>query len=185
MQGWANDLGAFHAGIWAELGDFTRERAGYAGLASLATIGPRGPEVRNIVVRGADRAVARLVMHTDRDSQKVAELQRDPAASLLVWNPDHQLQIRARGRVEVLGPWAADEIWATLPFASKGNYGVAPVPGTPIAHAQDYERVPDRARLAVIALHVDEIDAVQLAEPHHIRARFRELDDWAGQWLAP
>ena len=51
MTNWADDLNRFLVGIWAELGDFTRQRDGYPGLASLATIGPNGPEQRHVVIR--------------------------------------------------------------------------------------------------------------------------------------
>ena len=185
MKCWSDDLAAFLAAVWAELGDYTRARAGYPGLVTLATRGSGGPELRQVVLRKTDRANAQLVLHTDSDSHKVAELAADPAVSLLAWNPEHQLQIRVRGRAEILGPYAAETIWSSLPFASQGNYGVTPAPGTPIAAASDYQRVPDKGRLAVVVIGVGEIDAVHLAEPHHIRARFRAEEGWAGEWLAP
>ena len=185
MNNRSHSLADFHIEIWAELGDFTRPRAGFAGLATLATQTATGPKLRQMVLRKADRAGAELVLHTDRETPKVAEIMAEPTVSLLVWNPDTALQIRVSGRAEILGSYAAEKVWSTLPFASRGNHGVNPVPGTEIASADAYERIPDVARLAVIRITVSNIDAVRLAEPHHVRARFSQADDWAGQWVAP
>ena len=185
MQDWSKSLSSFLTGIWAELGDFTHPRCGYAGLAGLATQTDNGPELRQLVIRAADRASGLLTLHTDNTTAKCEEIRSNGNVSLLVWRPENDLQIRIKARAEVLGSFAARKVWSELPFASRGNYGVNPRPGTPIGSAFDYERSADQARLAVISLHVREIDAVRLADPKHYRARFVEADNWAGTWLAP
>lgn len=185
MTDWSASLSEFLTAIWAELGDFTHPRSGYVGLASLATQSPAGPEMRQLVIRAADRASGLLTLHTDTETAKCAEISANPKVSLLVWRPEHDLQIRVKADAEMLGRFAAQKVWTELPFASRGNYGVNPTPGTPITHATDYDRSADENRLAVIALHIREIDAVRLASPLHYRAKFVEKDDWAGTWLAP
>ena len=182
---WAGDLSTFLTAIWAEMGDFTHSRGGYPGLVSLATISDSGPQQRQLVLRSVDRAADLLMLHTDSHTPKCAQLLADPRVSLLFWNPEVQLQIRVNGRAELLGAYAAQSAWAELPFASRGNYGVTPAPGSPIDAPFEYERKADETRLAVISVKVEHIDAVHLSTPKHIRAKFRADDNWAGQWLAP
>ena len=181
----APSLQSFLTSIWAEIGDFTHPRNGYPGLATLATQGTNGPEMRQLVLRSADKASARVLLHSDNETAKCREIEKNSAVSLLLWRPETRLQIRLKGRAEVLGSYAAESVWTELPFASRGNYGVTPCPGTPIEDAYDYQRIADVKRLGVIAVQIREIDAVQLTEPHHIRAKFATGDHWSGQWLAP
>lgn len=185
MAEWAEDLGAFLTAIWAEIGNFSAPRGGYPGLITLATQGDNGPEQRMLVLRSADRAAARLVLHTDKATAKVTEIEADPRVSLLIWCAKQNLQLRLKGQAELLGAYAAQQAWGDMPFASQGNYGVTPAPGTVISSSGAYERLADPARLAVIAVSLHEIDAVHLGQPHHIRARFRAKDGWSGAWLAP
>lgn len=171
--------------IWAELGDFTHPRAGYPGLVSLATIGNQCPELRQLVLRSTDKASGRVMLHSDTETAKCREILANPNVSLLAWRAETNLQIRLKGVAEILGSYAATSVWSELPFASRGNYGVTPAPGTPIAEPHAYQRNADMTRLAVIAVQVTEIDAVELREPNHIRALYRAADNWSGSWLAP
>ena len=141
--------------------------------------------MRQLVLRSVDRASDLVILHTDVKSAKCAEIAADPRVAILAWNPDHLLQIRLSGRAELLGAYAAQKAWSDLPFASQGNYGVSPAPGTPIAKPHAYQREADPKRLAVVSVKIDAIDAVHLAEPRHIRAKFRQDDGWAGRWVAP
>ena len=179
------NLQTFFTEIWAELGDFTHPRGGFAGLVTFGTVGPTGPELRQLVLRATDKASARITLHSDTDTAKCREIMTDPRVSILAWRAETNLQIRLKGRAEVLGSYAAEQVWSELPYASRGNYGVTPSPGSEIAAPHAYERIADKGRLAVIAVQIDEIDAVQLTEPHHIRARYAATDQWSGQWLAP
>ena len=182
---WAHDIDSFLTAIWAEIGDFATPRCGYAGLATLATQSDTGPQMRNLVIRDANRRDGLVHLHTDRQTPKVTEIDANSAASLLIWRPETQLQIRLGGRAEVLGAYAARQIWADVPFASRGNYGVTPAPGSAIETSGAYKRLPDESRLAVLQFHVDHIDAVHLGKPLHIRARYDKARGWQGQWVAP
>lgn len=152
-------------------------------LASLSADG--GPEARIVVLRKAARDAARLALYTDAWSVKVAEFARDPRAALHVWEPDLALQIRLRGRVEMISGAATADIWAETPEVSRGNYGVVPAPGTPIEARDAFTRVPDPARLVVLSVDLDHLDAVVLAPDIHRRARYTRADGWRGIWLAP
>ena len=134
---WAHDIDSFLSAIWAEIGDFVTPRCGYAGLATLATQSDTGPQMRNLVIRDANRRDGLVHLHTDRQTPKVTEIDANSAASLLIWRPETQLQIRLGGRAEVLGAYAARQIWADVPFASgaiTGSHRRRAVRLRPLAH---------------------------------------------------
>lgn len=143
------------------------------------------PEARIVVLRGADRSAGTVAVHTDSKSDKVAELSRNPHASLLVWIEDMQLQMRLRGQISMAVGRSVSDLWSRMPDRSRANYGVTPAPGTVIANADSYCRSPDPGRLAQLTLRISEMDVVHLSDDFHRRALFRRADDWQGTWLAP
>lgn len=185
MANTSESLSELLTNAWAELGDMTHLRGGYAGLAVLATQTESGPEMRQMVIRGADRRSATVTLHTDRQTAKCTQIGANSKVSLLVWRAEGDLQIRATAQAEILGAYAAKQVWADLPFATRGNYGVTPAPGTPIKSPDAYQRSASEDRLAVINLHIRKIDVVRLATPLHYRAMFEVSNNWAGTWLAP
>ena len=61
-------------------------------LMSLATVDGEGqPKARHVVLRGVDRGAKNLEFHTDISSSKCAELQANPQAQLLFWDPDRAI----------------------------------------------------------------------------------------------
>ncbi len=185
-HGWTKSPQALLDRIWSEVGDLATPRGGHAGLATLATIGADGgPELRQVVLRRADRAAGRIEVFTDAATPKVAEVRANRLVSLLLWHPADQLQIRLRGEAEVIGCEAALPDWQAMSEAQRGNYGTVPPPGTPIDASRAFCRVPDPARLAILRIMLSGIDAVHLARPVDCRAVYARSDDWRGQWVAP
>ncbi len=183
---WTEMTEAFLDRIWEELSERDHPRGGHPGLLTLATTGADGgPELRQLILRKADRATARLTVFTDAATPKVAQIRSENRIAVLLWNADAQLQIRARGSAEVTSGAGAAADWVRIEPAQRGNYGTQPVPGTPIASADGYRRVPDPERLAIIDITLDEIDAVHLGRPSHRRAVFSRQSGWAGEWVAP
>ena len=69
-------------------------------LMSLATVDREGqPQARHVVLRGVDRAGENLEFHTDIGSSKCAELQANPQAQLLFWDPERAIQLRLHARI--------------------------------------------------------------------------------------
>jgi len=144
---------------------------------TLASIGPNGPEMRTLVLRGADRDTATLELHTDALSPKVAQIAADARVALHVWVPNQRLQIRARATAEILPGDPA--LFASLPDFAKANYA-GPIPGaTPDSDTPD---TAAEARFTRIRCTLTEIDVLLLSEPHQ-RALFKG-PDWEGQWIA-
>lgn len=186
MPRWDDTLISIETTVWDVLHTAADDLGASSRLCAFATNSQMGgPEVRQVVLRAADREARQVVIHTDASSTKMLELRADARASVLVWEAERQLQIRLKGMVEIALGSKVQDVWGALPETSLVNYGVTPAPGTPIPAFDAFERRPDPERLAVLTLHVAEIDAVVLAPDVHRRALFRRADDWSGQWLAP
>ena len=152
---------------------------------AFATVGPQGwPEVRTVVLRGADREAGTLEVHTDRYSSKITSLRDAPMAETLAWDAEARVQIRARAEVFIQTGLSVAEAWAQVPDPSREAYGAVPAPGTPIDDALAYEKPGRFEGFAVLHCRVVALDLVHLGEVHR-RARYRREDDWQGQWLAP
>ncbi|SEN95288.1 Pyridoxamine 5'-phosphate oxidase [Pseudorhodobacter antarcticus] len=182
---WAAELDTLRAQVWARLVRGVGDRHAPARHPTFATVTTDGwPDLRTVVLRGADPVAGMLEVHTDLRSAKVAALRAHPRAGVHVWDASAHLQSRLSVEVAVLtGPEVAD-IWARVPDPSRQSYGTTPAPGVPIAAALAYLKTPDAASFAVLRCRVVAIDAVHLG-PDHRRARFEVGDGWAGQWLAP
>ena len=185
MSEWFETLDGLHARLWSLLVRGVRDRRAPARHVVLATLGADGwPEARTVVLRGAMPEEARLEVHTDLHSTKVASLAHLPRATVQVWHPGDRLQIRARVDVTVLSGAAVAETWARVPDPSRQSYGVTPPPGTPIDDALAYRKVPDHGSFAVLRCDIRSLDALHLGEVHR-RAAFDRADGWAGRWLSP
>jgi hypothetical protein len=163
--------------VWSQLGRGVADRRHPARHPTLATGGPEGPQARTLVLRAAERRAARLTLHTDMASPKVAEIAADPRVALHVWIPKDRLQIRIGAQASV--SQGDPELFASLPPAARQNYGGA-VPGGP---PDDAPSEGDPTRFGCITLEVRRIDALVLDDPHW-RAIF-EAPDWTGRRVAP
>jgi hypothetical protein len=163
--------------VWRHLTRGVADRWHPARHPTLATIGPEGPELRTLVLRAAERESARLELHTDMASPKVAQMRSDPRVALHVWIPKDRLQIRIRAQAHVTQ--GDPELFSRLPEPAQRNYG-GPVPGT-----TEFEPAGDGdpCRFAAIRLRITLIDALVLDEPH-VRAVFA-APEWRGVWVAP
>jgi pyridoxamine 5'-phosphate oxidase len=98
-------------------------RAEEAGLhlpngMTLATVGADGrPSSRVVLLKGADERG--FSFYTNIDSRKARELRDDPRASICIWWPALEEQVRVDGSVEPVGDEEADAYWATRPRGSQ------------------------------------------------------------------
>jgi pyridoxamine 5'-phosphate oxidase len=189
--------GAFDE-AWRRLGRAVVDRRSAMRTVQLASVGlDGGARVRTVVLRGADREMRRLRVHTDRRSPKVAEIERDPRVELCAYDPGAKIQIRARGAMTLhRGDAMALDAWAaTQPF-SRVCYRAAHGPGAPLTDPAEGD--PDDAAkdpadadagfetFTVLALTVDRLDWLYLAARGHRRAVFDWEDGaWRGRWAAP
>lgn len=164
----------------------------------LSTQGADGPKARYLVLRGFDRARGVVTLHSDRRSDKLAQLAADPRASYCLFGD--KLQLRLEGRVRIhLDDAEADAAWARTGMMARRTYLVDPAPGSVLEepggglpgdlaqHAPDPERSEaGRQNFALLALHLERVEWLSLAATGHRRARFVRGDGkWNGDWLAP
>lgn len=163
-------------------------------------VGTADGNLRVMVLRDFDRATKTLRFHTDARSPKVSAIQRDPAATVLFYDPEQKVQIRAKGvcRVEHAGA-VADAAWEeSTPFARRcylaefdpGAQSDLPVSGLP-EWAEGLTPTPaqvaaGRPNFAVLLVKICTLDWLYLANTGHRRARFDLSDGQATSvWLVP
>ncbi|MCW5728418.1 pyridoxamine 5'-phosphate oxidase family protein [Parvibaculum sp.] len=167
---------------------------------ALATLSAAGaPAVRTVILRNFDRQARMLELFTDARSAKVAELAREPRASMMFYDPRRDVQLRLTGKaVPLTGP-AAEAAWtaaglpsrrAYLAVAAPGTASDSPTSGLPpevegmIPSADRLEE--GRVNFALIRFGFDEADLVVLSRSGHRRARIRwPADVQTVEWLVP
>ena len=182
---WAKELGSLYDHAWQRLQRGVHDRHAPARHPTLATVSPDGlPKARTVVLRAADKLQARLEIHTNLHSSKIADLMARPVAALHVWDNGSRLQIRAEAEVEIASGAAVADTWARVPDRSRTAYSSSHKPGHPIASALAYDNEPDPSVFAVLHLNIRSLELLHLG-PDHRRAHFTRESGWAGQWLVP
>jgi len=154
-------------------------------VMSLATVDREGqPQARHVVLRDADRAGENLEFHTDIGSSKCAELQANPQAQLLFWDPDRAIQLRLHVRIALRQDAHRDAQWQNVPGPSQIAYGKTPRTGIAIRDAFAYALTPSKSQFMVCSCAVQKLEFLSLKE-QHFRAAFHADDRWAGTWLSP
>lgn len=114
--GWARSLDTLFDQAWTRLSRGVHDRHAAARHPTLATASARGrPQARTVVLRAADKGNGAILVYTDLQSHKVAELRISPFAALHIWDSSAHLQIRLAASVSILtGPDVA-ELWRNMP----------------------------------------------------------------------
>lgn len=165
--------------------------------AALATQSTDGPQARIVVIRATDPDSQTLTFHTDARSPKFLELTQNPKASLLLYDAESAVQLRASGQVEIhCGDNEAHNAWSAIPDRCLRSYGTIHPPGTPLPESSS--NLPDgwdpatptreagtwtREHFAVIRLQADRLDFLHLRAKGHQRAQF--IGTTIQQWVAP
>lgn len=183
--GWARSLDTLFDQVWTRLSRGVHDRHASARHPTLATVSAKGrPQARTVVLRAADKGNGTILVYTDLQSHKVAELQVLPFAALHIWDSGAHLQIRLAASVSILTGTDVAELWREMPDHGRMAYGSTPSPGTPLSDALGYTKIPDPEAFAVLHLTIESIDVVHLG-PNHRRAEYCREGGWVGQWLAP
>lgn len=179
----AETLTSFLDAVWARLEDGAHG-SGPGKLLMLATARPDGgASARMLILRGADRGAASLSLYTHAASAKVAELTADPRATLLLWDPDAQLQARLRVTIDIeAGDTGA---WEDFGSGTRLNYARDPLPAEPIEAPDAIAPTPDASLFRRLDARLEMIDALTLATEPHRRARYHAHDGFTGEWIAP
>ncbi len=169
--------------IWSELVRASERRQHEWRTPLLATFGLDGaPQARTLVLREAHPETRQLQFYTDRRSQKVAELTRNPVGSLVFWSQHLDWQLRAQVviRVEVDGP-GVDAAWEHVRGSgSAADYLTPHAPGAVLV--QTDRNGSEVHQLALLIARVESMDWLEVGRGGHRRARLAET---GLQWLVP
>lgn len=160
------------------------------------------PHLRTVVLRRADVEERSLAFHTDRRSQKVADLRSHGRICWHGWDAEAREQVRLRGAGTVhVDDAVANEMWETQAPGSLAHYSRSAAPGTSIDGPYDGldAAVQDRAirrkdiaegrpHFAVVRTVIDEIDWLHLHPEGQYRAQFQfnqEQSAFEGTWVLP
>ena len=156
-------------------------------------------DARVMVLRAFDREAWTLRFHTDTRAPKVAAIDADPRIAVLFYDKAAKLQIRARGRGEVLrsgseadAAWAASTNFARRCYLGEGPGAAAdePTSGLPErfegVEPSDEEVLPARPNFGILKVKLESLDWFYLKHTGHVRAQFeRNGGDWQGRWVSP
>ncbi len=175
--------------IWATLVQAVGEPGHPWRLPVLATAGRSGPNARTVVLRAVTRPGFELLAFSDSRTAKVTELERDPSAVWLFYDPREQVQLRAFSEVRLhTNDSVADTYWHRLPAGSRYNYQAGEAPATPLDGPQPGQILTpgSTARFTVIIGRVTKLDWLWLAPEDHRRAQFQRAGTgWKAQWAVP
>lgn len=168
----------------------------------MPVVGTSDGDLRMMVLRACDPDFAALRFHTDARSPKAGIIGQGDLVSLLAFDPEAKIQIRARGigRIETSGP-VADAAWADASEYARRCYMAEAGPGTPSAEPvsglpaavegirPSYEQLlPARENFAVLLISLTSLDWLYLAHNGHRRAKFSRGEPgqpWQGTWVIP
>ena len=181
---------------WRPLLRGAREREGRSPMArwlQLATVAADGtPRVRTLVFRGWGGAAA-LDLLTDARSEKVGELQNQPAVELCWLLPRARCQFRLRGALFSLLPEEAarerERLWRLLTPAGRALWGW-PTPGAPLAAGAPFvAELPDDAPMPdcflLLRVALEQVEVLELTGHPHRRRRWRACTGWGEERLNP
>lgn len=156
---------------------------------TLGTIAADGtPSLRTVVLRKFDPSEHRLLIYTDRRSEKAVEISGDQRVSIHLYDPRTKVQLRLHGlaALHTEGPVWADA-WSRAEQGPLFDYSQSPPPGTVIdgPDACAAEGADPGETFAVIAVDRKSTEYLRLSRQGHRRALFTHGDDGKSVWLAP
>lgn len=186
-----NDLDGSLQEAWQLLSRGAADRRSPMHTPAIATVGLDGtPRVRVVVLRHTDSTARTLRFHTDKRTNKIAEIANNPEVQVLCYDPSSKIQLRVSGRARV---HHADDV-AHLAFtgsqpqsqlcyrqsAPPGSSGSQPATLTDAATHDGEEN------FTAVVIQIDEIEWLFLAAAGHRRARYTWNDgNLTSVWLAP
>lgn len=179
------------ADLWKRLQHARSDPAHPFHLPAVASVNEiEGVTVRTVVLRKVDPDARSIVFHTDRRSDKFADLLQDPTIACLFYDPRERLQLRIHARATLHTQDAiAHEQWVAASESTRSIYRTPLAPGSVVEKLQTSRPAPvgdGRDNFAVIVGHVEAIDWLYLHPDAHRRARFSwQEGTMTHQWLAP
>jgi hypothetical protein len=196
------DLDAVLDRVWTRMESAAADPGHPFRTLTFGTVQGATPTLRTVVLRDAQRDGRRLAFHTDRRSQKVADVRSHERIAWHGWDAEAREQVRLRGRGFVhVDDAVTEEMWADQEPRSLAVYPKSAAPGASIDAPRDAlaDSVQERPisrddvaegkrHFAVIRTIIDEVDWLHLHPEGHYRAQFRferNQQAFAGTWVVP
>lgn len=188
--------------VWAEITTAAEDPSHRFRTATFGTVQARGPGLRTVVLREADRDAQSLAFHSDRRAQKISDIRGHSGVAWHWWDSDTHEQLRLCGRATVhVDDAVADQMWGDQDPSSLVVHARHSPPGTPIDAPDDglidavkegtvtrEDVAPGREHFAVVRTVIDRIDWLHLHPEGHYRAQFRCPPDTPQReqsWVVP
>lgn len=186
-------LPAIEAALWQQLAAATHDKQHAWRHPVLATIDDGMADARTVILREVDVHQKQLMTFSDDRAAKVRQLLRHPRATMVMWSPALNWQLRCRVLLSLdMTGLAATSRWARIKLTTAAQDYLARLPpgaprSTPNNDRDDADTVPadgslKREYFSVIIAQVLAIDWLELHREGHRRALF---DDQGARWLQP
>jgi len=173
--------------IWQDLEKGISKKGHPFKLATLATIVNANELKQRTLVLRAITNQKTLIFYTDFRSNKVSQVLRNSAASLLFYNDEQKLQISLKGKVTI---HTKGDLWkehlSKISKDSEDDYNTLHAPGTTIEEKEELERVSN-LNFCLLEFKIFTIDYLQLhKDKDHQRLIFNKTANvWKGDFVVP
>lgn len=174
--------------IWSDLAAGVSSARDPFHTPAVSTLGPAGPEVRTVVLRGVNEAERELLFNTDTRSPKYAQLLTEPVLSWLFYDRDRKIQLRASGACVLhRDDQLARQSWQAATDNSRWCYTTSSGPSSPVPRPDAIQHDEEGFQyFSVVSCKVERFDWLYLRAGGHLRSQFAwNGSAWDMQWLAP
>lgn len=175
--------------IWKTLVRATVDKKHPWRVVGFGTTGKQGPQLRSVILRGANPDQHQLVFYTDKRSQKISDIAHDPRVALLFWNARSNTQLRVCG---IAAPQASELIvnglWLRIPDYARKDYATLSAPGSVIdTSASGWALETARENFVVLNVTVEQMEILCLDRAGHVRIAYalNDENEWSAKALIP
>lgn len=176
--------------LWKNLVRATVDKKHPWRVVGFSTAGPKGPQVRSVILRAVNTSKDQLVFYTDRRSQKMADIAHDSRVALLFWNPRSNTQLRVCGIAAAeTSELIVNGFWDRTPEYARKDYATLSAPGEVLLDGNPvYDFDTARANFVVLNVQATSIEFLQLDRAGHMRFRLQPNSKgnyWSAANLVP
>lgn len=130
--------------------------------ATFNTFGEKYPHSRNVIIR--ELKDNNLFFFTHSLSQKVEDIQKNPATSLCWYDHRHSIQLQFYGQTKLANPQVTSRFQQNIQYFRDYQ---GPKPGTPLTSIIDNE-----VHFSVLQMQIEELVALRIGKESHQKTKF-------------
>lgn len=144
------------------------------------------PRSRTVVLREITESLE-CVIFTDARSEKVTHLISNNNACILAYHPKKLMQLRMDGVVtEIKNKNDLKRLFQKVSEKAIKDYTTSKEPGSRIDNPDHVEYVSRKENhFKALKFIPHSIEYLRLKRPNHLRAVFKQENNWEGEWLVP